>query len=397
MIRADLAELLRNLWISKQSTLIVLTGIVVGIGAVIAMISLGVMAQDEARRQFANVGTDIVTIRNDPSGVAQRSRPNFTRQLKELLDIPVFCPAVGTVAPSVNPWVDVSYGGKKMSGALVLGITNTFFNLQQLRIQEGRFITDIDEKSHFCVVGEGVAKKMKQISAQQIMGERIRVGSSICTVVGAVAPAQKGFIRDVDVNMAVYIPFVTAQRMTGDVLTATTAAQVKPGIDNNVAMEQIEDYFGKYTRVKSYKITSPEEMVAQMERQMRLYTLLLSAVGSIALIMGGVGIMNVMISSVMKRRREIGIRRALGAKRKDIRNQFLLEAFILSLIGGIFGILLGEGTSFIIAHFTAWHFVFSPLALVGGLGISISLGLVFGLYPAHQASKLDPILTLRTE
>lgn len=397
MIRADLAELLRNLWISKQSTLIVLTGIVVGIGAVIAMISLGVMAQDEARRQFANVGTDIVTIRNDPSGVAERSRPNFTRQLKELLDIPVFCPAVGTVAPSVSPWVDVSYGGKKMSGALVLGITNTFFNLQQLRIREGRFLTDIDEKSHFCVVGEGVAQKMKQIRAQQIMGERIRVGSSICTVVGVVAPAQKGFIRDVDVNMAVYVPFVTAQRMIGDVLTATTAAQVKPGIDNNVAMEQIEDYFGKYTRVKSYKIISPEEMVAQMERQMRLYTLLLGAVGSIALIMGGVGIMNVMISSVMKRRREIGIRRALGAKRKDIRNQFLLEAFILSLIGGIFGILLGEGTSFIIAHFTAWHFVFSPLALVGGLGISISLGLVFGLYPAHQASKLDPILTLRAE
>jgi putative ABC transport system permease protein len=397
MIRADLTEVLRNLWVSKQSTLIVLTGIVVGIGAVIAMISLGVMAQDEARRQFANVGTDTVTIRNDPSGVAQRSRPNFARQLKELLDIPVFCPAVDTVAPSVNPWVDVSYNGKKMSGVLVFGITNAFFNLQQLRIREGRFITDIDEKSHFCVVGEGVAQKMVQISGHRILGERIRVGNSICTVVGAVAPAQKGFIRDMDVNMAVYVPFVTAQRMTGDVLTATTTAQVKQGIDNNVAMEQIGDYFDKYSRVKSYKITSPEEMVAQMERQMRLYTLLLGAVGSIALILGGVGIMNVMISSVMERRREIGIRRALGAKRKDIRNQFLLEAFILSLIGGILGILLGEGTTFIIAHFTVWHFTFSPIALVGGLGISIFLGLVFGLYPAHQASKLDPIITLRAE
>ncbi|MCX5832249.1 MAG: ABC transporter permease [Deltaproteobacteria bacterium] len=397
MIGADLTEVLRNLWVSKQRTLIVLTGIVVGIGAVIAMISLGVMAQDEARRQFANVGTDIVTIRNDPSGVAQGSRPNFSRQLKELLDIPVFCPTVGTVAPSVSPLVDVSYGGKKMSGAFALGITNAFLSLQQLRIQEGRFLTNIDEKSHFCVVGEGVAKKMMQIRRQGLLGERIRVGTGICSVAGVVAPAQKGFMRDIDVNMAVYIPFVTAQRMTGDVLTATTTAQVKQGIDNNVAMEQIGDYFGKHTRVKSYKITSPEEMVAQMERQMRLYTLLLSAVGSIALIMGGVGIMNVMISSVMERRREIGIRRALGAKRRDIRNQFLLEAFILSLIGGIFGILLGEGASFIIAHFTGWHFVFSPLALVGGLGISISLGLVFGLYPAHQASKLDPILTLHKE
>jgi putative ABC transport system permease protein len=238
---------------------------------------------------------------------------------------------------------------------------------------------------------------MRQIRGQRVLGERIRLGNSICTVVGTLASAEKGFIRDMDVNMAVYVPFVTAQRMTGTVLTATTAAQVKQGIDNAVAMEQIENYFGSHTRVKGTEITSPEQMVAQMERQMRLYTLLLGAVGSIALIMGGVGIMNVMISSVMERRREIGVRRALGARRKDIRNQFLLEAFILSLVGGILGILLGEGTSFIIAHFTNWHFAFSPLAIAGGLAISICLSLVFGLYPAYQASRIDPILALRTE
>ena len=396
-MRAELIEVLRTLWASKQRTMIVLSGIIVGIGSVIAMISVGGMAQDEARRQFTDVGTDIITIRNDPSGTAQGNRPNLSRQLREILDIPLFCPAVEKVAPSVSPWVDVSYGGKKVGGAFVLGITTSFRDIQRIGIREGRFLADIDESSHFCVAGDGVAQKMTQAGARRLLNERLRVGNNVCTVVGVAAPAGKGFLRDMDVNMAVYVPFAAAQRMTGDVQAAATAAQVKQGFDSNAARDQVEEYFGKHTRVKNYKITSPEEMLAQMERQMRLYTLLLGAVGSIALIMGGVGIMNVMISSVMERKKEIGIRRALGAKRSDIRNRFLLEALVFSLAGGSIGVILGEAASFIIAQFASWRFVFSLPAAAGGLAVSVALGLIFGLYPAHQAARLDPIVALRAE
>lgn len=396
-MRAELIEVLRTLWASKQRTLIVLSGIVVGIGSVIAMLSVGGMAQDEARRQFTDIGTDIITIRNDPSGTAQGNRPNFSRQLREILDIPLFCPAVEKVAPSVSPWVDVSYKGKKVGGAFVLGITASFRDIQRIVIREGRFLADVDESGHFCVVGDGVAQKMTQAGAPRLLNERLRVGNNICTVVGFAAPAGKGFLRDIDVNMAVYVPFGAAQRMAGDALNAATAAQVRQGFDNNAAKDQVEEYLAKHTRVKSYKITSPEEMIAQMERQMRLYTLLLGAVGSIALIMGGVGIMNVMVASVMERKKEIGIRRALGARRKDIRNRFLLEALVFSLIGGSIGVILGEVVSFIIAHFVSWHFVFSFLGAAGGLAISVALGLIFGLYPAYQAARLDPIAALRAE
>ena len=142
---------------------------------------------------------------------------------------------------------------------------------------------------------------------------------------------------------------------------------------------------------------SAEELIERMEKQMKLFTLLLGAVGSISLIVGGVGVMNVMLVSVTERRREIGIRRALGAKRGGIQSQFLIESMILSIIGGIFGIGLGVAASYVIAHFSKWEFLISYPAILLGFGVSSVVGIFFGFYPAHQAARLDPIAALRSD
>lgn len=395
--KAALKEALSSLYAAGQRALLALVGIVIGVGSVIAMISVGTMAQREAHRQFLEMGTDIITIQNSPAGVSLGSRPNFSRQISELLEIPAFCPAIAKVAPSVNPKIDVSYAGKKLDGAIVLGVNQAFQELQRLRTKTGRFLSDLDELERFCVVGDSLRAKIEQAGSKSIIGERIKAGGSIFTIVGTIEPAQKGLMRDFDANQAVYMHITTALRISGAAETATTIAQVKEKFDNAAAKEQVENYFQKNTKVKSFKVTSPEEMVAHMEKQMRLFTLLLGAVGSISLIMGGVGIMNVMISSVQERRKEIGIRRALGAKRKNIRDQFLLEALVLSLAGGALGIVFGTGASALMAHLAKWQFSLSFLSIISGVGVSTVIGVFFGLYPAHQASRLDPIVALRAE
>ena len=169
------------------------------------------------------------------------------------------------------------------------------------------------------------------------------------------------------------------------------------GTTNNAARDQIMAYIAALGKGQTVKITSPEEIIAQMEKQMQMFTLLLGAIGSISLIVGGVGVMNVMLVSVTERRREIGIRRALGAKRGDIRGQFLIESVILSLIGGLFGIIFGIGASWLIAHFAKWQFALSFSAILLGVGVSNAVGIFFGYYPARQASLLDPIVALKSD
>jgi putative ABC transport system permease protein len=174
-------------------------------------------------------------------------------------------------------------------------------------------------------------------------------------------------------------------------------ARTGPGVHYSDAEREILDYLGKQTRTPEWKVFSAEELIERMEKQMRLFTLLLGAVGSISLIVGGVGVMNIMLVSVSERRKEIGIRRALGARRGDIQSQFLIESVILSLLGGIIGIALGVTSSYVIASFSKWQFLISYAAILLGFGVSSAVGVFFGFYPARQASRLDPITALRTE
>ena len=278
-----------------------------------------------------------------------------------------------------------------------MGVTESFLAINKLRVKSGRFLSDLDEQSQFCVVGNGVGREMQRLGAAGAVGERIRVGDNIFTVIGVIKDVPEGGMRRFDANTSVFVHITSVLRMSKDAEINTVTARVSPGYTNDSARKQVLTFFATKTKTPSVRVTSPEEVIAQMEKQMQMFTLLLGAIGSISLIVGGVGVMNVMLVSVTERRREIGIRRALGAKRGDIKGQFLIESIILSMIGGLIGIVVGVGAARIISHFAHWQFMVSVSAILLGVGVSTAVGVFFGFYPARKAARLDPIEALRYE
>ena len=174
-------------------------------------------------------------------------------------------------------------------------------------------------------------------------------------------------------------------------------ARIRPHIHYQQAETEAQAHFRRVAPAAPIAVQSAEQLIESMQRQMRLFALLLGAIGSISLVVGGIGVINVMLVSVVERRKEIGIRRALGARRGDIQLQFLIESLILSLLGGAFGLSLGVAISYVVCQVGDWGFFVSPLALVLGVGVASGVGLFFGFYPERQAARLDPIAALRSE
>jgi putative ABC transport system permease protein len=397
---SNMKEAARSLLASKQRTILALIGIVIGIGSVIAMVSVGKIVQEESLRQFKEMGTDILTIEKEFGGApgipGAGAAAKSALRLDTIRAIPARCPGIAVVAPSVRGNGDVSFNGKKLERSSPMGVTASFLDVHKLTLREGRFLSDLDEQSRYCVIGSLVAADLIKKGAGKLIGSKLRIGDNLFTVIGVTNEVPQGGMRRFEPNEMIYLHITTGLRVFGNAEINSITARVSTGTSNNTARDQVMAFIASQGKAL-VRITSPEEIIAQMEKQMQMFTLLLGAIGSISLIVGGVGVMNVMLVSVTERRREIGIRRALGAKRSDIRGQFLIESVILSLIGGAFGIIFGVGASWLIAHFAKWQFVFSFGAILLGVGVSNAVGIFFGYYPARQASLLDPIVALKSD
>lgn len=203
-------------------------------------------------------------------------------------------------------------------------------------------------------------------------------------------------MRPYGLNTAAIVPISTAMRSFQNTeMNRFMARVIGPSNPQNVRWA-IQDYFRKKGKGLNVDIRSAEELISNMKKQMQLFSLLLAAIGSIALIVGGIGVMNVMLISVTERRKEIGLRRAIGAQQEDIQAQFIFESVALCLIGGIFGIILGIVVSYLFARFSNWEFLISYQAIILGFGVATAVGIFFGYYPARSAAKLNPIKALRT-
>lgn len=399
-LKAHIKASARNLYAAKQRSILALIGIIIGIGSVIAMVSIGTIVSAEALKQFKGMGTNILTIRKNYSWEQKAAKKSDVPiQLNDALNIPAFCPTVLAVAPYISQNGEISYTGKiiKVEGGSVLGVTQAFSGINKFRVENGRFISDLDEYDHFCVIGNSIYQKIKESGASNIIGEKIKLGGVIFTIAGAIEKVSGGGrMRQFEPNESAYIHITTAMRLKSNAEISTITAQIKPGASAKSAQKQIKAYFKK-TKTPDVRVTTAQELIKNMQKQTRLFTLLLGAIGSISMIVGGVGIMNVMLVSVSERRKEIGICRALGATRKDIQSQFLTESVILSLIGGVIGIAIGVLLSFIVSYFSKWEFMISYAAILLGVFVSSTVGIFFGFYPARQASRLDPIVALRSE
>ena len=390
LLKANLKEAATSLLATRQRSLLALLGIAIGIGSVIAMISVGMIVRDEALKHFRELGTDILNIYLRPSNAAAGQitvTPALALGLTSL-------PSIAAAAPYVTTYGEVTFAGRTIKDVTFIGATVALADLNKLNVEQGRYISDLDHRRYFCVIGAGVAADMRQIGLERIIGETVQVSGAVYTVVGVLRHTPQGR-RRFDANQSIIIPVLTAQRVFSNPGISNVTARMSPDVHHIVATREINEYYRRKVPGLEVRVRSAEQLIEQMQKQMRLFALMLGSVGGISLLVGGIGIMNVMLVSVSERRQEIGIRRALGARRSDIQTQFLIESLMLSLAGGVVGVGAGIGTTWAICQFTGWTFLISLGAMGLGVGVASAAGVFFGYYPAWQAARLDPIAALR--
>ncbi len=400
IISANITEAIRSLSGAKQRTLLALLGIVIGIGSVIAMVSVGTIVQNEALRQFRDMGTDILTVRPD-AVPGRRSKRKQTFRLGDMNALIKSCPAVKSAAPYTSMFGQITCRGKR-NQIPALGVTESFYDIFKLDMRNGRFVSDLDKNMYFCVLSLSLIQKFQQqglrdLTPETCIGEKIVFNDRIFTVIGIIEEVPMGGMRPYEINDGILIPITTSQRFEDRPAVSTITIKLQPDAGGAAAAEQLTTFFKNRYRSMGIRVISAEELIEKMQKQMQLFTLLLGAIGSISLIVGGVGVMNVMLVSVSERKKEIGIRRALGAMKQDIQTQFLIESVILCFLGGVIGIGLGIGASAVISKISDWEFIMSYSSIVLGFGVSAAIGIFFGFYPARQASRLNPIQALRSE
>jgi len=397
--------LVANTWEAADSlrrarlrTVLGLVGIMIGISSVITMLSIGEIVKAQARKEFEALGTDILVARKS----FNFSSPEQQRAVIEREDAVALAPEMASIAeaaPRIMGHGTFRHAGRRVGQGPVQGVTESFVSVNRLSVRTGRFISDLDIDRTWCVIGANIAAEMRKAGTFQPVGALIEVDEHLLTVAGVLEPHQESYALPIQVeaNNTVFVPITTAERLVDNSEIDVIVARSHAGVHHETVAADVQAFFRARAPDLPLEVVTAKELIARMESQMGLFTLLLAAVGSIALIVGGIGIMNIMLVSVAERRREIAIRRALGARQRDIRSQFLIESVILTMAGGVLGVLLGLVATWTVCQFTQWGFLISGLSVASGLGTATVVGLFFGFQPAHQASRLDPIVGLQGE
>jgi putative ABC transport system permease protein len=388
MLKQIIFEAGGNLANAKQRTLLALIGIIIGTGSVIAMINIGTIVQEEALRQFRELGTNIINVK------AGGGQPNgFV--LADVSALPQKVPLVETVAPTALAGGTAVVHGHS-AGLSVVGVTVALADIVKLSAVQGRLLSPFDDDESYAVIGAQFSRNLPGDNKPMAVGDRIAINGQVFTVLGMLRPVPFNTLFPIDFNGAMLVPLHTMRRIAAGAPINNLMVRLQSDLQVGEAVAQINRYFAPATHGIPLEINTAEQLIGTMQKQMQLFTLMLGSIGSISLLVGGIGVMNVMLVSVTERRQEIGIRLAIGARRFDIQILFLVEAVLLSIIGGALGTAVGVAASATIAKFSGWHFILSQVAIPLGAGVSIAVGVFFGLYPAVIASRLNPIEALRS-
>ena len=392
-----LREIRRNV---LRSFLTIL-GIVIGVAAVIVMVTIGSGATAQVTEQIASLGSNLLMIRvGQHMGPGQDSvAPPF-----DMADVHALAreiPAIIAVAPSASQRVTAVYGNENWS-TTVTGVDNQFFFVRNWTIQSGRQFLDTELRSGkaVCVIGATVAKEL--FGQQDPMDNNIRLGSFSCRVVGLLeAKGQSTFGSDQD--DLVLLPLRTLQRrIAGNQDISLIQVSVAEGRSTDKAKSDIEYLLRERRHISgsendNFQVRDMKEITKMLTGTTQILTTLLGAVAAVSLLVGGIGIMNIMLVSVTERTREIGIRLAIGALEREVLLQFLVEAVVLSSLGGLIGILLALSASIGLARLLHIPFILNPGIIVIAFFFSAGVGVIFGFFPARKAARLDPIDALRHE
>jgi putative ABC transport system permease protein len=399
-----------NLRSHKLRSSLTMLGMIFGVAAVIGMLSIGAGAQEQALATIEEMGIRNVILRAEEfkdDELKEMRKRSLGLSLRDADAIAEAVPGVESIGPVALVEARRVFGPSGKAEPRVLGVSHAYANTSGLSIAEGRFFTESEEKSaaQVCVIGPRVRNELYGYGPA--LGRDVKVGDVWLTVIGTLRTRFEGEeklqgIRIVSAANDVYLPVSTAiykfprppLKQGLDEIVVTLKHGVDPQETAAVAGTLLQRLHGG---VSDYSIVVPDALLAQSRRTQRIFDVVMGCIAGISLLVGGIGIMNIMLATVLERTREIGVRRAIGATRLDIRNQFIVESFTLSIAGGLSGVVVGVGLAKLVAAYAGWQTIVTISSVLLSTGVSISVGLIFGIYPALRAADLDPIEALRYE
>lgn len=421
---------LKSLWMHKLRSSLTILGIIFGVASVIAMLAIGEGASQEAQAQIARLGSQNIIIKTvkPPADQGISGQDQSMREYGlTYADAERFrnsIPNVEVIVPSRLIQQQAWYRNRKVA-IEIIGTVPWYPEITPASIQMGRFLASIDlrHKQSVCVIDEQVVTEL--FLFDDPLGQDIKLQSDYYRVVGVVASQDRGAAAEAltgettgtksqgGANVGnIYIPLTTVKNRFGEITLQFSGSSgrsiervelqeitVKVGSIDEVlpTRDTLETLLARFHKKDDYQVIVPLELLKQAKATQRIFSIVLGSIAAISLIVGGIGIMNIMLATVSERTREIGIRRALGAKKRDIILQFLSEALMLTLLGGVLGISLGSFIPYMVQHFGGMPTVITGTSLILSFGISGAIGIIFGLYPAYRAANMDPIESLRHE
>lgn len=381
--RQLLHEALASLRGLGRRSLLALLGIVMGCSSVIAMLNIGSNATDEAMSIFKDMGTDTLVVQFPFAPQAPMPLLRDVAGLEHLAALGLYS------AP-------VTFHGRT-SNASIVGASAGLAAAARLRLREGRFLSRFDDHDTYVVVGATIAEALGAPGDPLRLGEQLTVNDYLFRVIGILQPQASAALLPFAANDSLFVPAPGMPRLQPAAEVSHVVARVSPGADVYSVGAALGAALTARLPGHEAQVQVSQQVLDGLKRQTRTFTYLLAGLGIISLLGGGVGVMNVMLMSVAERRREIGVRMALGARQRDIRNLFLIEAVTLTAAGALSGAVLGVAAAYLYARFSGWTFSLAYAALPLGMGSTLLVGLFFGLYPAVSAARLQPVEALRDE
>ncbi len=399
---------LRALQINRMRSALTMLGIIIGVAAVIAMVAVGSGAESRIKEQIASIGSNLIIVLSgsvSTSGMHMGTGNAQTLTVDDALAIGLECDAAALAAPAVRGGAQTVFGNNNW-GTQVLGTTPDYLPIRDLAIDQGATFTDSDVEgsTRVALLGKTVVDNL--FNGENPVGQIIRIKKVPFTVVGTLVPKGQSPTGQ-DQDDVILMPVSTAKKKVigGSQANAGSVGQIliqaqdgrTPELQEQMKALLRQRHHLQATEDDDFNIRNMEEVFQAQESSAHVMSILLAAIASVSLIVGGIGIMNIMLVSVSERTKEIGLRQAVGAKTRDILSQFLVEAVTLSLVGGAIGIALGVGASLLISYFAGWSTVVSPVSVLAAFLFSAIVGVSFGFYPARKAAYMDPIEALHYE
>jgi len=390
----------RGILANKLRTVLTMLGIIIGVAAIIAMLSIGEGAKKQVLESISRFGTNLLRVRPGAARLGHirtgAVETLTTADAEALSQIS----GVSRISPSVGNMSQVKYANKN-STTMITGTTQAYFEINNFPVASGRAIDATDLKLMKRVADIGTTVKKELFGDGPALGEEIKIEGQTFLVVGVMS--SKGQTSWYDPDDQIFVPITTSQRRLFN-QDFVSDIYVQVGLVDDIPMvkAEIERILRARHRIATgvesdFSVRDFSEFVNTMKQTSQTFAYLLSGIAAVSLLVGGIGVMNIMLVSVTERTREIGIRMAVGARRSDIMRQFLIEALVISVTGGLIGIALGMSMGLLISRLGEWETVITPYSVILGFVFSVLIGLVFGLYPARKAAHMDPIEALRYE